>query len=260
MKILVCTPSFLAGFGGLRNIPLFIHSQTLVLDEADMLLEGHFRKQVDDVLQGFRRADNLNPAYSIPPTQYILAAATLPNQGLRSIAHTLEKLFPRAEHIITQYMHREHPAMSQQWIKVGPLLEDKVSAVVELLKQEDKNNGGEVEYSNPNNSRRRRTMIFTNSAESCSVAARAMRAVGLNVAEYHADLGSGGRSDALNEFREGRVNTLVCTDLASRGLDIPGVTHIIQLEFASNVVQVRALVTTTLLISSLPPLLLSGGY
>ncbi len=198
-----------------------------------MLLEGHFRKQVDDVLRGFRRADNLDPAYSVPPTQYVLAAATLPNQGLRSVALTLEKLFPRAEYIITQYMHREHPAMSQQWIKVGPLLEEKVSAVIELLKQE------ELEYCNNKSSSSTRTMIFTNSAESCSVAARAMRAAGLDVAEYHADLGPGGRSSALNEFGEGRVNTLVCTDLASRGLDIPGVTHIIQLEFATNVIQVR---------------------
>ncbi len=202
-----------------------------------MLLEGHFRKQVDDVLRGFRRADNLDPAYSVPRTQYVLAAATLPNQGLRSVAHTLEELFPRAEYIITQYMHREHPAMSQEWIKVGPLLDNKISTVIELLKREDKK-VREVESSN-NKSSCRRTMVFTNSAESCSVAARAMRAVGLGIAEYHADLGPDGRSDALNEFCEGRVNTLVCTDLASRGLDIPGVTHIIQLEFASNVVQVH---------------------
>ncbi len=213
-----------------------------------MLLEGHFRKQVDDVLRGFRRADNLDPAYSVPPTQYILAAATLPNQGLRSVAITLEKLFPRAEYIITQYMHREHPAMSQRWIKVGPLLVDKISAVIELLKQEE----DKLEYCNNKSTGSRRTMIFTNSAESCSVAAQAMREAGFNIAEYHADLGPDGRSSALNEFRDGRVNTLACTDLASRGLDIPGVNHIIQLEFATNVVQVRVVQYTTLL-THLPP-------
>ena len=70
---------------------------------------------------------------------------------------------------------------------------------------------------------------------------------GVNAIPYHAKLKLGERTSNLNEFRqycpeESSENehvsmpVLVCTDLASRGLDIPGVTVVVQLQFATNVV------------------------
>jgi superfamily II DNA/RNA helicase len=219
-QVLVCTPQFLSGFGGLKNIPLFVRARTLVMDEADMLLDGHYKRQVEDILMGFRRADKLQDM-GIPRTQYVLAAATLPTQGLKSVRGAVTKLFPDATSVTADHMHRQHPAMSQTWMQVGLDLEDKTRQLVDVLRAEDK----------------RRTMVFANTAASCKRAAAAVRDAGIPFAQYHSDVGHMERAQALDDFRDGTVSVLVCTDLASRGLDIPGVTTVIQMEFATNVVQ-----------------------
>jgi superfamily II DNA/RNA helicase len=51
-EVLVCTPAFLSGYGGMRNIPLFVKARVLVIDEADMLMEGDYGKQLQDILTG----------------------------------------------------------------------------------------------------------------------------------------------------------------------------------------------------------------
>ncbi|CAN0178599.1 unnamed protein product, partial [Laminaria digitata] len=56
-SIVVCTPSFLHKYTNMKAIPLFCKATTLVMDEADMLMEGSYKKQLDDILVAFRRAD-----------------------------------------------------------------------------------------------------------------------------------------------------------------------------------------------------------
>lgn len=53
-------------------------------------------------------------------------------------------------------------------------------------------------------------------------------------AELHKDVPVEKRLESLERFKSGELSVLVCTDLASRGLDIPDVSHVIQLDFASN--------------------------
>ncbi|XP_031565353.1 DEAD-box ATP-dependent RNA helicase 39-like [Actinia tenebrosa] len=53
-------------------------------------------------------------------------------------------------------------------------------------------------------------------------------------AELHKDVAVEKRLDSLERFKSGELKVLVCTDIASRGLDIPDVSHVIQLDFASN--------------------------
>lgn len=55
-----------------------------------------------------------------------------------------------------------------------------------------------------------------------------------NCAELHKDVPIQTRLESLEKFKRGELEVLICTDIASRGLDIPDVTHVIQVDFASN--------------------------
>jgi superfamily II DNA/RNA helicase len=100
---------------------MFADIQTLVIDEADMRLDGGYLRQLENVLMGFRRADRLQVDASLgaKKTQHVFVAATLPDMGLRSVDAYLEKKFPNANRITTAGMHNaRHYGLSQTtlWI------------------------------------------------------------------------------------------------------------------------------------------------
>jgi len=118
-----------------KNIDLFADISTVVIDEADMLLDGGYIRQLNNVLMGFRRADRLVNRYDDisfkrkssdvsdeddtqeeveqeeekqqkpKKTQHIFVAATLPDYGLRSVDAYLNKKFPNATSITMDGMH-----------------------------------------------------------------------------------------------------------------------------------------------------------
>jgi superfamily II DNA/RNA helicase len=71
------------------------------------------------------------------------------------------------------------------------------------------------------------TMIFTRTKRAADRAAEDLDFRGFAVAAVHGDLGQGARERALRAFRTGKVDVLVATDVAARGLDVSGVTHVI---------------------------------
>jgi superfamily II DNA/RNA helicase len=70
-------------------------------------------------------------------------------------------------------------------------------------------------------------MIFTRTKRAADRAAEDLDFRGFAVAAVHGDLGQGARERALRAFRTGKVDVLVATDVAARGLDVSGVTHVI---------------------------------
>ena len=58
------------------------------------------------------------------------------------------------------------------------------------------------------------------------------------VGQIHGSIPPAERIKTLKKFTSGELKVLICTDLASRGLDIPDVSHVIQLDFAPNAAQV----------------------
>lgn len=80
-------------------------------------------------------------------------------------------------------------------------------------------------------------MVFANTASDAALLAAALRVEGVENVEYHKNVSQPVRQESLRQFRLNEVSVLVCTDQASRGLDLPNVRHIIQAEFATNVVQ-----------------------
>jgi superfamily II DNA/RNA helicase len=122
-----------------KNIDLFTDVETLVIDEADMLLDGGYVRQLNNVLMGFKRADRLTSRYEKPfrkknrqrdgsvdnvdeegedkpkTTQHVFVAATIPDMGLRSVDAYLRKKFPNALKITMAGMHNaRHYGLEQE--------------------------------------------------------------------------------------------------------------------------------------------------
>ena len=70
-------------------------------------------------------------------------------------------------------------------------------------------------------------MIFTRTKRQAAKVADDLLARGFAAAAVHGDLGQGAREQALRAFRSGKVDVLVATDVAARGLDVDGVSHVI---------------------------------
>ena len=71
------------------------------------------------------------------------------------------------------------------------------------------------------------TMIFTRTKRTAAKVADDLLERGFAAASVHGDLGQGAREQALRAFRSGKVDVLVATDVAARGLDVEGITHVI---------------------------------
>lgn len=234
-----------------KHIDLFADVETLIIDEADMLLDGGYIKALEQVLMGFRRADRLAKSYDndesmgLKKTQHVFVAATLPDYGTRSVDAYLQKKFPNAKRVSVQGMHMaRHSGLAEQtkWI----LEESKRSRMEELvhLLQTPVEEGGIKDE---------KTMVFLNKVQDVEAACDALNRAGYDALPYHAKVSLQDRVKVLERFRQynkgdlarreeeddqssAPVPMLVCTDLAARGLDVPGVTAVVQLEFAGNVV------------------------
>ena len=266
-----------------KHIDLFSDISTLVVDEADMLLDGGYIRQLNNVLMGFRRADRLLEKYDSftfryksdgddggnaieqvheedkannseqKKTQHIFVAATLPDYGRRSVDAYLNRKFPNAISITMGGMHNaRHYGLENESKTIWNELEEnkeRMKRLVDVLKldrQEVSVDGQGL--------KEEKVMVFLNTAKDVDGATNGLQRAGINALPYHAKMSLEDRTSNLEKFRlyeapaycngtvERKVNdkntvpVLVCTDAASRGLDIPGVTAIIQLQFALNVV------------------------
>jgi len=273
-----------------KNIDLFADVSTLVVDEADMLLDGGYIRQLNDALMGFRRADRLNNRYGSisfrrksevdsekeiesveedidmevgrelaeeeedkkqqKKTQHVFVAATIPDYGLRSVDAYLNKKFPNATCITMAGMHNaRHYGLEDESQTIWNDIEDnkvRMQRLVDVLRLDR----GEV-GTEGRGLKGEKVMVFLNTVKDVDGATNGLRRAGINAVPYHAKIPLGDRTSNLDKFRRYRapadgkdnaksdndaIPVLVCTDVASRGLDIPGVTAIVQLQFALNVV------------------------
>jgi len=192
-EVLVATPGRLiklmeAGLVTLGDV------RTLVLDEADQMLDHGFLPDV-------RRIVKNCPA----ERQLALFSATVSPAVEKLIA----ELFSGAEVIRSQGSHRVVPTLStsRQIVTGGkrfPLLE-------RLLGQ--KAEGG--------------TILFTNTREQCDKLAGELEEAGWPCVVYRGEMDKGERRRNLKAFREGEIDLLISTDLASRGLDVEHVGRVI---------------------------------
>jgi len=195
IEILVGTPGRLLDLAKQKQLKLG-SIKALVLDEADRMLDLGFLEDVEKILA-------MLPAVR----QTMLFSATMPDPIV-----ALSRRF--LNHPVT--IHAGHtadsgpsPLTKQVVYRTHPL--NKLEMVARILQARG----------------RGLTMIFTRTKRAADRVAEDLDFRGFAVAAVHGDLGQGARERALRAFRAGKIDVLVATDVAARGLDVSGVTHVL---------------------------------
>ncbi|XP_070016709.1 DEAD-box ATP-dependent RNA helicase 22 isoform X2 [Nicotiana sylvestris] len=158
--------------------------------------------------------------------QYIFVAATLPENGKRTAGGVLKRMFPDARWVSGNYLHQHSPRLEQRWIEVS--VDTQVDALIDAVK-----NGDSMVDRVPGVLR---TMVFANTVEAVEAVAKILTGAGLECFRYHSDSSLEERTQNLLDFQQ-KGGVFVCTDAAARGLDIPNISHVIQIFCTGLVVQ-----------------------
>ncbi|MGW0519045.1 DEAD/DEAH box helicase [Crossiella sp. NPDC003009] len=195
IDVVVGTPGRLLDLAERRDLVLG-KVRALVLDEADEMLDLGFLPDIERILR------------MVPDQrQTMLFSATMPGPII-TLARTFltQPTHIRAEEVDAGQTHE----LTEQFAYRAHSL-DKIEVVARVLQATD----------------RGLTMIFTRTKRTAQKLADDLAERGFAVAPVHGDLGQGAREQALRAFRSGKVDVLVCTDVAARGIDVGGITHVI---------------------------------
>jgi superfamily II DNA/RNA helicase len=195
VEILVGTPGRLLDLAKSRQLRLD-RIRALVLDEADRMLDLGFLDDVEKIL-AMLPEDRQTMLFSATMPEPIVALA---RRFLRSpvSVHANHETHAGPSPLTKQLVYRTHPM-------------NKIEVLARVLQARE----------------RGLTMIFTRTKRNADRVADDLDFRGFAVAAVHGDLGQGARERALRAFRLGKIDVLVATDVAARGLDVSGVTHVI---------------------------------
>ncbi|WP_249435555.1 DEAD/DEAH box helicase, partial [Actinomyces sp. AC-20-1] len=180
-----------------RGVLDLAHVTTVVLDEADEMLDLGFLPDVEKILARTR-----------PDRQTMLFSATMPG----AVVALARRYMTQPTHIRAQDPGDDSMTVTtvQQVVYRTHAL-NKVEVVARVLQAEG----------------RGRTIIFARTKRTAARVAEDLEARGFATGALHGDLGQGAREQALRAFRNGKVDVLVATDVAARGIDVDDVTHVI---------------------------------
>ena len=169
----------------------------LVLDEADRMLDMGF-------IHDIRKIVSKLPAQR----QTMLFSATMP----QAIAELASRMLRDPVQVAVTPVASTVERIAQRVIHVDAAA--KHSALIELLRDEAAE----------------RTLVFTRTKHRADVVVRRLAAAGIAAAAIHGNKSQNNRDRALADFRDGRVRTLVATDIAARGIDVDGITHVVNFD------------------------------
>lgn len=177
------------------------HLRTVILDEGDEMLDMGFIDDIEAILQ------------AVPVTrQTAIFSATVPPPILRLTQRYLRDPI----HVRVTPEHLVAPSIEQAYYEVRGL--DRAEALCRLI---DVLGMG-------------RAIIFCRTKRGVDELTAALQARGYPAEAIHGDMAQPQRTRALARFREGGSELLIATDVAARGLDIEGVTHVINFDIAQS--------------------------
>jgi superfamily II DNA/RNA helicase len=195
VDVVVGTPGRLLDLANRRSLDLS-HVHALVLDEADEMLDLGFLPDVVKLIS------------KTPETrQTMLFSATMP-AAIVSLArtHMRHPMNIRAE---SSYENATVPATAQFIYQTHDL--DKTEIIGKVLQAE----GAE------------KMIVFTRTKRQSQRIADDLAERGFNASPLHGDMAQIAREKAMTRFREDKIQVLVCTDVAARGIDVRGISHVV---------------------------------
>jgi ATP-dependent RNA helicase RhlE len=201
VDVIVATPGRLIDHLERGNTS-FDDLEVLVLDEADRMLDMGFAPQINRLVA------------AMPPyRQTLLFSATMPPE-----VEILARKYLRRPHVV-EVSGRRNAAVTVKHA-VYPVPRSRKSALlIELLKEAEMDS----------------VLVFTRMKVGADRVVRDLEHAGISATALHADKRQAQRDQALSDFREGKIRVLVATDIAQRGLDITGISHVINYDVPAQV-------------------------
>ena len=195
-QIVVATPGRLMDHYNRKTVRLD-KIQTVVLDEADRMLDMGFFKDVTKIIDKVKNRKNLG-----------LFSATISQEVM-----TVSWMYQRDEVEITvEPKQEDRPDIDQYCMTVTPL--EKAEATVRLIKSQ----GYE------------RVIIFCNTKHMCQRLCDDFQRAGLDCDCIHGDIRQSLREKTMQRYRDGKLAILIATDVASRGIDVDDVDCVINFD------------------------------
>jgi ATP-dependent RNA helicase RhlE len=200
VHIVVATPGRLMALLEKQSLD-FSGMDLLVLDEADRMLHMGFLPDIEKIVAGLPRQ-----------RQTLMFSATL-SKEIESLARRFQR-----EPKMVQIGKRANPAdtVEQCVYEVAAHLKNKL--LLELLQHP----------------KWQRVLVFARMKDGADRLTEYLRSSRVRVAKLHSSRSQEQRTQALQDFKDGKIQVLVATDIVARGIDIDGVTHVVNFDFPVN--------------------------
>jgi len=193
LDVLVATPGRLLDLIDQRALSLR-ELEILVLDEADQMLDLGF-------IHALKRIVALVPA----KRQTLFFSATMP----KAIKELADRYLTNPAEVAVTPVAKTADRVQQQVVMVNQ--QEKTALLTIFLQREQTE----------------RTLVFSRTKHGADKIVRMLAAAGISSNAIHGNKSQGQREKAIREFKSGEVAVLIATDIAARGIDIPGVSHVI---------------------------------
>ncbi|MCI0529694.1 MAG: DEAD/DEAH box helicase [Nitrospira sp.] len=196
IDLLVATPGRLLDHMERGNVN-FRNLEVFVLDEADRMLDMGFIRDVRKIIR------------TLPSErQTMLFSATMP-EAIQQLAKEVLK-----SPVLVEVSRRSAPAEGVRQVVCSVVVTHKRHLLQHLIAKEKMS----------------QTLVFTRTKRGANKLAEFLDRSGHSVAAIHGNKSQAARTQALDSFQRGRVRILVATDVASRGLDVDGISHVVNFD------------------------------